>query len=136
MSYAMAAALQAAVFQALEASPALAALVGGAIFDAAPAGAPPGTYVLLGPEEVRDRSDASHGGAAHDFTISVVTETAGFHTAKAAATAISDALVDAPLALSRGRLVSLRFLRARADRVRSGARRRVDLRFRALVEDD
>ena len=45
-----------------------------------------------------------------------------------------DALDDAPLTLSRGRIVFLRFERARADR--KGRDRQIDLRFRARVEDD
>lgn len=136
MSYAMAAALQTAVFQRLESSSALTDIVGSAIFDAAPAGPLPATFVVIGPEDVRDRSDATHAGAAHDFTVSVVTDLAGFQVAKSAATAVSDALLDANLTLSRGRLISLRFLQAKADRAAKGAQRRVDLRFRALVEDD
>jgi hypothetical protein len=131
----MAAALQTAVYQALQASAELTALVGSAIFDAAPAGAVPETYVVIGPEEVRDRSDICQAGAAHDFTISVVTETAGFHAAKAIAGAVNDALLEAPLTLSRGSLIGLSFVRARAERTARGGHRRVDLRFRALVED-
>ena len=49
--------------------------------------------------------------------------------------AVSDALVDASLILSRGKLVSLNFHRARARRVQDADMRRIDLRFRARVED-
>jgi len=136
MSYAMASALQEAVFLHLEAEPNVVALVGDAIYDTAPAGALPGTYVTIGPEDVRDRSDCTQAAAAHDFTISVVTDSAGFQKVKAVASAISDALIDAPLTLSRGRLVGLNFLRAKADRLAKGTQRKVDLRFRALVEDN
>lgn len=135
MSYSMAAPLQAAVYGQLQASPALTALVGAAIFDAAPPGALPGTYVVLGPEEAQDRSDHCLAGAAHDFTVSVISDAAGFNTAKQAAAAITDALVGADLTLSRGRLIVLSFQRAKALRADRGTRRRVDLRFRALVED-
>lgn len=135
MSYGVSAALQAAVFQQLEADPVLVGLVGVAIYDAAPPGAVPGTYVVIGPEDVRDRSDQSQHGAAHDFTVSVVTDAAGFQAAKTVASAVSDALVDAALPLSRGRLVGLRFQRAKAMRLANGTQRQVDLRFRALVED-
>ena len=72
MSYAVSPALQAAVFQRLWASEALRALVGIGIFDAAPIGTVSGTYVTLGPEDVRDRSDKSGAGAEHDFVITVV----------------------------------------------------------------
>jgi hypothetical protein len=54
--------------------------------------------------------------------------------AKDAAAAVVDALDGAPLTLSRGRIVFLRFDRARADR--KGRDRQIDLRFRARVEDD
>ncbi len=46
------------------------------------------------------------------------------------------ALVDAPLALDAGRLVALRFLRASAERGRAPVKRRVVLRFRAVVDGD
>ena len=134
MSYAMAEALQEAVHGRLMADAPLQALVGGAVHDAVPPGEAPGLYVLIGPEEVRDRSDRSGAGAEHDFTVSVVSDAAGFRQAKAAAAAVSDALTDAPLALARGRLVGLWFLRARAGRVAQGARRRIDLVFRARLE--
>lgn len=135
MSYGVAAALQEAVYQRLAADAALAALVGGAIYDVVPEGSLPETYVSLGPEDAADRSDGTGGGAEHRFTVSVVTQAAGFRTAKEAAAAISDALVDAGLMLSRGRLVGLGFLKARARRVQDGDVRRIDLTFRARVED-
>lgn len=134
MSYATADALQAAVYQRLRVSVALDTLVGDAIYDAVPPGTVTGTYVSLGPEDVRDASDATGDGAEHDFVVSVVTDAAGFQSAKAVAAAVSDALVDAPLLLARGRLVGLWFLRARARRVEAGETRRIDLTFRARVE--
>jgi len=135
MSYAVAAALQAAVYQRLAGDAALDALVAGAVFDAVPPGTPPGTFVLLGPEEARDRSDGSGAGAEHRFTVSIVSDESGFQVAKAVAGAVSDTLVDAPLALSRGRLVGLWFQRAVARKVEQGSVRRIDLTFRARVED-
>jgi hypothetical protein len=135
MSYGAAAALQAAVYARLSGDAALTALVGAAVFDAAPGGPVPPIYVALGPEVVRDRSDATSAGAEHEFTISVVTETAGFQAAKQAAGAVSDALVDAPLTLARGHLVRLDFWRAEAARVGSGTLRRITLTFRAFVSD-
>lgn len=135
MSYASGAALQAAVFQRLAADAALAALVGTAIFDAVPPGTVTGTYVSLGPEDVRDASDTTGGGALHEFTVSVVTDASGFLQAKAVAVAVSDALTGAPLVLARGHLVGLWFLQARARRVQTGEMRRIDLSFRARIED-
>lgn len=136
MSYGVSPALQTAVFTHLEADATLAGLVGDQIYDAAPSGAVAGLYVVLGEEEVRERSDKTAQGALHDFTVSVVTDADGFLAAKEAATAVSDALIDAPLTLSRGRLIGLDFRRATARRVAKGALRQIDLRFRARVEDD
>ena len=50
--------------------------------------------------------------------------------------AVCDALIDAPLSLVRGRLVSLRFRKAAASRVGTGDTRRIDLTFRARVSDE
>lgn len=136
MSYGVSAALQTAVYQRLAADPALAALVGASIFDALPAGVLPPLYVVLGAEEVRDASDKTGGGALHEFTVSVLTESAGFATAKAAAAAVSDTLVDAPLVLARGTLVSLNFYKAKAARIGTGDMRQINLIFRARVADD
>lgn len=135
MSYGVAAALQAAVYQRLAADATLAALVGPAIYDALPAGILPQIYVALGPELARDRSDMTGRGAEHEFTVSVVTDAAGFSSAKTAAAAVSDALLGAELALTRGRLVSLNFYRAQAARVGAGDQRQINLTFRARVED-
>lgn len=133
MSYALAAPLQMAVYQRLVTDAALDALVGGNVFDAVPQGTLPRLYVALGPETVEDASDTSGAGAWHEFVISVVTENAGFQTAKEAAAAVSDALDRANLELARGRLVGLWFRRAKA--ARESGLRRIDLTFRARVED-
>ena len=135
MSYAVAAALQTAVYGRLQADPGLEAMVGDAIFDALPAGPLPELYIALGPEKAEEASDKSGRGAWHEFTVSVVTEVSGFLGAKTAAGAISDALDGADLPLSRGRLVGLWFHRAKASRESDG-RRRIDLTFRARLEDD
>ena len=134
MSYAVGAALQAAIYQCLQDDPVLDGLVGDAIYDAVPPGTTTGTYVNLGPEDARDASDKTGDGAIHDFVVSVITDEAGFQTAKAVASAISDALSGAALALARGQLVGLWFLRAKARRVETGEARRIDLTFRARVE--
>lgn len=135
MSYAMALALQQAIYQHLLADAALGTLVGTAIYDAVPPGTVPGTYVSLGAEDVREASDKSGAGAWHEIAVSVITDAAGFSDAKAAAGAISDALDGAALTLARGHLVALAFHRARARRVQDADVRRIDLRFRARVQD-
>jgi len=80
-------------------------------------------------------NDGTGGGAWHRVTLSVVTSEAGFHGAKEVAAAINDALTDAQLSLSRGRLTALHFYRARARREGTGDVRRIDLTFRARVDD-
>ena len=132
MSYGMAAALQGAVYQRLAG---LAGLAGIPVLDAGPRGPDAGTFVLIGPEEVRDQSDKSGRGAEHRFVVSVVSDAAGFQGAKLIAAAVSDGLIDAPLVLTRGRLVGLWFLRAVARRLDEGRVRRIDLTFRARVEE-
>lgn len=136
MSYGCSGPLQVAIYQHLTTDAALAALVGDAIHDTPPPGPVTGTYVVLGAEEARDLSDKTSGAADHRIMVSVVSDAEGFLTAKQVAGAVSDALVDASPSMSRGRVVSLRFLRARARRVRSGQVRRIDLIFRVLVDDD
>lgn len=135
MSYGVAAALQAAIYQRLMADTALDALIGSAIYDAVPPGAVGGTYVSIGPEVATDASSQTERGALHEFSVSVVTDAAGFQNAKAVAAAVSDALVGATLILARGRLVGLWFQRAKARRVEDADVRRIDLFFRARVED-
>lgn len=136
MSYGVSAALQAAIYQRLLADTALAALVGTAIYDNPPSGAVLGTYVSLGPEDVRDRSDKTGYGALHMVMISVITDAAGFQVAKQVGAAVNDALQGAELILSRGALCYINFDRATARRVGTGETRRIDLRFDARVQDD
>lgn len=136
MSYAVSAALQSAVFSVIRADADVASLVGDAVFDAIPGGTLPSLYVSLGAETVRVEDDKTGSGTAHRFVISVVTDVPGFLAAKQAAGAVCDALQGAPLALSRGHLVSLQFQRARAQRIDKGAGRRIDLTFRARIDDN
>lgn len=136
MTYAISGPLQAAVYDALGASAPLAARVGGSIYDALPLGTAPATYVRLGGETAVDASDISGTGAVHTFTVSVISTDPGFAATKEIAGIICDTLHDAPLTLTRGSLVSLRFQRAQATRTESGTARQIDLRFRARVSDD
>lgn len=137
MSYAMAEALQTAVYQRLLSDTAVEAQVGTAVFDALPVGKLPDLYISLGPEEVKDRSDQSGGGAIHRFSVSVVTTSTGFAGAKAVAASIFDALTGDMLSLNRGRVVGIWFERATARRAGTAGRvRRIDMSFRARVEDN
>lgn len=112
----------------------LAALDGIPVVDALPSGDVPLTYVLIGPEEVRDASDKSGNGAEHRVTLSVISEAAGFFSAKTIAAEIGDAMEAAALPLPEGRVVSIRFQRAVARRLEAGAARRIDLVYRIRIE--
>lgn len=137
MSYGAAIALQGAVYQRLREDPAVGQLIGDAIFDAMPVEPPSGVFISLGPEEARDAGDATAKGAQHDFIVSVLSgsdSAAGFASVKQAAVAVTDALERGDLALSRGVIAGMWFLRAKARRVENGAARRVDLTFRARID--
>ena len=62
MSYGVAAALQAAIWQRLSTE---ALLTGVSVVDALPKGQGKGTFILIGPEEEIDASDKTGGGAEH-----------------------------------------------------------------------
>jgi hypothetical protein len=132
MSYGMAQALQAAIFQRLTADSGLAGIP---VIDALPRGQGGGTFIVIGPEDVIDQSDKTARGAEHRFSVSIISDAAGFLAAKAVAVVVSDSLIGAPLVLARGRLSGLWFLKAVARRLEDGKARRIDLTFRARVEE-
>ncbi len=133
MSYALSSALQSAVYDLLRADPALGLVIGPHVYDALPSASVPATYVLLGPERVRDASDQTEQGAVHDFVVSVVSTASGFAEAKQAAAAICDCLAASQPTLSRGYLTGLSFLKAEATRSDTSGVRRINLVFRARV---
>ena len=102
MTYAVAHALQAALFARLQADAPLAALIGPHLYDALPPGPLPSLYVAIGPEVASDRSDGTGQGAEYDLVLSVVSGADGFATAKAAASAVCDALGGPPQRWSSG----------------------------------
>ena len=136
MSFATAAALQAALYTRLASDPAVSALVGAGIHDAVPPGTPPGTFVVVGTGETLDRSCVTTSAAEHRVRIAVISNAAGFQAAKEAAAAVCDALLAQPAPnLPRGRIVGVWFARAEASRMRATGARRVEMTFRVLVED-
>ena len=135
MTYAIGASLQRAVFQHLSGEADVVELAGPNIFDAVPPGAGPQVFVLIGEEVVRDRSTKTSFGAHHDFSVSVFADLNGFATAKQLAAIICDSLLSADLELDRGRVTGIWFRRASTRRGTAPDRRRVDLIFRAHVED-
>lgn len=135
MSYAIGASLQRAVFGRLVGEADIIEIVGPNIYDAVPAGTEPQVFVLIGEEVVRDRSTQTSDGAHHDFTVSVFADQQGFANSKKLAAIICDSLLGSGLTLDRGRVTALWFRRARTRRGRAPDRRRIDLQFRAHVED-
>lgn len=139
MSYHLSASLQRAIYQRLSSNPEVAALVGAAIHDAPVAlraDDASADYVTLGEESVRANDTKTSRGAIHDFTVTAHSARDGFERVKRIAGAVCASLVDAPLELDAGRLVALRFLQAKAERGRAPEKRRVALRFRAVVDLD
>jgi hypothetical protein len=130
MTYAVASALQSAVYARLAGFPALAGVT---VVDAMPPGSGRGSFILLGSEVATDRSDKSGQGAEHQFQVSVISDETGFLPAKVIAGHVSEALVDAGMTLTTGSLVYLNFQRATARRLRDGGARRIDMTFRARV---
>lgn len=139
MSYAVSAALQAAVYRRLSDDPTLAALVGGEIYDAplelARGQAAP-DHITLGEDLARPFDTATSRGVVHDFGVSAHSGRDGFEAVKRIAGAVCESLVDAPLEISGGHLVALRFLRAKAERGPAPEKRKVTLRFRAVIDLD
>lgn len=148
MTAALSLPLQRALFAVLSADAGLLAALGGPrIYDAPPhADGPdrpgPGPFLLLGDETIRPWFDQTGDGAVHDLRFRIVSFAPGYAEAKAIAAALSDALAGAPPSLSRGRIARIQFLGAEARRGGGGGggsdrvARRLDLRFRVVIEDD
>lgn len=138
MSLALSGALQGAIYDILMTDTALMALVGGEIYDAPlPSGGafPTGEHVTLGEEIVKPFDSVTSSGGVHDFEVTVHSTANGFAGAKAVSAAVLTALISASWSLSGGHLVSVRLLKARAKRGVTPELRRVEMRFRAVVEE-
>lgn len=140
MTYHFGTGLQAAVYRALMSDPVLQTLVGAAIHDApldlGTGIDAPSEYVTLGEETVLPNDTKTSTGSIHDFEIVVNSARDGFDTIKRISAAICDRLVDGDLALENGRIVGLRFRSARATRGAAPVKRRIALRFRAVIDQD
>jgi hypothetical protein len=138
MTYAFAGALQAALHGALTAHPDVARLAVGGVHDEPPPGAhgraAAGPYVLIGDEAVSAWGAGDAQGASHTVEIAVIGAALGFSSLKRIAGAVCDAVL-APLAPKGARVVLATFLGARTRRGRASMRR-IDLRFRVIVEPD
>lgn len=130
--------LQGAIYRRLAGDPEITALIGDAIREAPLEGSGVArlAHVTFGEERVRPFDTKTSTGAAHEFSIIVHSGEDGFAVAKRVAARVCAALVDAPLVLERGKLVSLGFRRAIAERAAAPEKRRVALLFRAVIDQD
>lgn len=129
-----AAALRAAIHDALAADGALEALLGGPkIYDEPPRGVA-FPYVTIGDAQVSDFSAGEAPGEEHRLTLNAWSRQGGHREAHTIAGALLGALDDAPLALSGHRLVGLRFATADVRREPDGRTYRALVRFRAVTQ--
>ena len=129
-----AAALRAAIHDALAADGALAALLGGPkVYDEPPKSAA-FPYVTLGEARVENFSAGSDAGEEHRLTLHAWSQQGGHRQAHMIAGALLQALDDAPLVLSGHTLVNLRFATADIRRESDGRTYHALVRFRAVTE--
>jgi hypothetical protein len=133
MPTASSAALRSAIYDALIADSALAALLGGpSVYDEPPRQAT-FPYVTLGEARIVDLS-AGERAEEHQLTLHAWSRHGGHKEAHLIAGALLNALDDAPLALSDHRLVNLRFALADVRREADGRTYHAVVRFRAVTE--
>jgi hypothetical protein len=134
MPTAAAAALRAAIHDALAADGPLTALLGGPkVFDEPPQNAA-FPYVTLGEARVIDWSTGSEQGEEHQLTLHAWSRQGGHKEAHLVAGALLQALDDAPLTLTDHRLINLRFALADVRRESDGRTYHALVRFRAVTE--
>jgi hypothetical protein len=129
-----AAALRAAIHNALATDGALNALLGGPkVYDAPPRGAD-FPYVTLGDARVTDYSAGDEPSEEHQIILHGWSQQGGHREAHLIAGALLQALDDAPLAPSGHHLVNLRFALADVRREADGRTYHALVRFRAVTE--
>jgi hypothetical protein len=129
-----AAALRAAIHNALVADASLTTLLGGTkVYDEVPSSAS-FPYVTLGEARVADFSTATEASEEHQVILNAWSRQGGHREAHVIAGALLQALDDAPLALAGHRLVNLRFALADVRREADGRTYRAAVRFRAVTE--
>jgi hypothetical protein len=126
-------ALQKAVVAALKADAAVAALVGGRVFDQAPEGAGL-PYLALGRCESRPVA-ADGGGVEQRLSLTVVSMFAGSEEAKAVAAAVRACLHEARLETDGVRTATLKVSMTDVFRAGDGRRTYGVVRLRAVTED-
>jgi hypothetical protein len=126
--------LRSAIRGALAADPPLTALLGGAkIYDEPPRSAEL-PYVTLGQDAISDASTASERSEEHALTLHVWSRQGGHREAHLIASAVLEALADAPLDLGEHRLANLRFIVADVRREADGRTYHGVVRLRAVTE--
>ena len=139
MTYALAWPLQEGLYSLLTTDPGCTAQLGGRVYETPPPFGPDaaaeGVYLTLGDEEARDWSTSSDQGSEHFVRLDIHAARQSYAEAKAAAAAVSDAVLAGTLSMTRGRLISARFVDAKTDRDEAGQLRRIELRFRQVLED-
>jgi hypothetical protein len=131
---ASAAALRAAIHNALKNDSPLAAMLGGGkVYDEPPreASLP---YVTLGEAVVSDRSTSTEAGDEHALTLHVWSRQGGHREAHMISGAVLQALADAPLAPEGQHLANLRFVVADIRREADGRTYHGIVRLRAVTE--
>jgi len=129
-----AAALRAAIHDALATDAPLTSLLGGPnIYDEPPQSAA-FPYVTLGEARVSDFSTGTERGEEHRLTLHACSRQGGHKEAHLIAGALLQALDDAPLALADHTLVNLRFTLAHVRREADGRTYHALVRFRAVTE--
>jgi len=134
MPIAAAAALRAAVHDALVANAGLVSVLGGPkIYDE-----PPRTavfpYVTLGEGRIADFSTGSEAGEEHQLTLHGWSREGGHREAHVIAGTLLQALDDAPLSLAGHHLINFRFAVADVRREADGRTYHALVRFRAVTE--
>ena len=134
MPTAAAAALRAAIHDALVADAPLAAVLGGArVYDEPPRAAV-FPYVTLGEARITDWSTGTESGEEHVLTLHAWSRQGGHKEAHLVAGALLQALHDVPLTLTGHNLVNLRFTLADVRREADGRTYHAVVRFRAVTE--
>ena len=134
MSTAAAAALRAAIHDALVADTALTTVLGGASIYDEPPRAAAFPYVTIGEARISDWSTGTDVGEEHQLTLHAWSRQGGHREAHMIAGALLQALDDAPLTLADHRLINLRFAVADVRREADGRTYHALVRFRAVTE--
>src|SRR5438552_11630915 len=134
MSTAAAAALRAAIHDALIADTPLTTLLGGPrVYDEVPKSVV-FPYVTLGETRITDWSTGTERGEEHQLTLHAWSRQGGHKEAHLVAGALLQALHDVPLTLTDHRLINLRFSTADVRREADGRTYHALVRFRAVTE--